>query len=813
MYSKKIILISFLLIVLKINYVSAQLVISTGASANITRTPSTGATAGTVTYTATSLASAANLNVSSINADLVNGYNVTIDYTSTTQNLTLNTDLIISADMANDATLTFKAAKSVVVNPSLDIDATQNANTKKLHLLFWADSDNSGMGQIMLSEYTSTSMGLIKTNGGNITMSGGATPATDYAHCDNLGSSLKPFAGIRIHNTQMDANGGNILMRAAVLSASGTGHSIRALYIESTVAGQDCILKTTGTGTINLYGDCTNASSGSINPWGITFATVTVQTAAGAINMFGAGGPMTNGNIRGHVLSNVDILSATGNIAITDLTDGAAATPLTNYTGTLINGNCNIGKGSLSSATGTITISADKLGFSSNNEFNTTNHILFQAYHGNSFLATLTIPATNNFYNASQIDFGAAANTSDITLATDANAIPLSGPMNIYGNNLTINRALSGAGQTIKLSATTSATQSASAILTAQYLALLNSGSFTLPSLNVVNTLAAGTVATPITNLSFRNNTTLNIGAVPSLATGINASGTIVVATQSGDLNVNNDVLTTNASLPAISMYADSTRMSGDGSGGQMSLATGVSVAADPSGQVRLYSGRESASIGFPSYVSSSNVRTYVDRTTASFTPSLSTGVYALYRIDASVLPIHLLAFTGTCTQNAAVLNWSTANGLQDQYFEVQNSVDGIKFNTVAQIKGQDLATEAQYQYQDMQPKAQSWYRLKLVDRGGLVQYSNTLMMSCGAAHEAPLVTIYPNPVHDVVRLHTNFSDFAYKLCDLMGNKVAAGTATTTDIQIPVSGLASGIYFLQLTSAQAIVGTYKIMIP
>ena len=791
--------------------VNAQLTINTSATANVTRTPVSGATGGLVIYTATAPASAATLNVSAINADLVSGYNVTIDYSSTTQNLILNSNLIVSAAMANDATLTLKAAGSVVINPTDSIDATQNGNAKKLNLLLWTDSDNSGRGQVHVSNSTAATMSVIYTNGGNITMSGGTDPSIGFASTDRLGVSTKPYAGVDIYNTQIDADGGNILIRGAVAAIAGTG-SYRAAYFECTIADTVSLVKTSGSGTISIYGDCSKSAAGTSrvapNNWGINTNYVNFITDAGAITFNGWGGNLTNNNIRGESLNSTNILSTSGNINVIDYTSGASATA---YTGVYVT-NCFIGKGALAAATGNVTISADKIQLATLNEFNTTGNILFQSYHGNNFLSALAIPAANNFFNAAKIDIGLPANTSDVTIAADANVIALTGPMNIYGSNLSINRALSGPGHVISLNAITNAVQSDDGIITAGQLALSGSGSFSLQALNLVDILAAGTIANPVSSVSFHNSAELNIGTVAALATGINATGTISVATQSGNLNVLNNVSTTNAGLPAVSLYADSSRLAGDGTGGQVTLAPAAAVSSNAAGQVLLYSGNEAESTGLSSFVPSANVRSMVDRTVTTFSPTLTTGVYALYRASGA-LPIVMVNFTVACQVNKALLNWVTANGVMDKYFEVQNSIDGTTWNNIAKVFSSQQPTAANYSYADNNPTAKSLYRLKLVGADAEVTYSKIIMLNCGATiNTAPAISVYPNPATDLLYITSVEGKFQYKVCDDMGRQVISGYSENTNTPINVKQLNAGVYFVIVSKDKEHIGTYKVII-
>jgi WD40 repeat protein len=74
-------------------------------------------------------------------------------------------------------------------------------------------------------------------------------------------------------------------------------------------------------------------------------------------------------------------------------------------------------------------------------------------------------------------------------------------------------------------------------------------------------------------------------------------------------------------------------------------------------------------------------------------------------------------------------------------------------------------------------------------------------------------LTVYPNPTTDYLTV-SNSSDFnAIKLFDIQGKKVLNNTfVLTTEKQVELNGLSSGIYMLNTYNDNVVVGTQKVTI-
>ncbi len=169
-------------------------------------------------------------------------------------------------------------------------------------------------------------------------------------------------------------------------------------------------------------------------------------------------------------------------------------------------------------------------------------------------------------------------------------------------------------------------------------------------------------------------------------------------------------------------------------------------------------------------------------------------------------LPIELLSFTATPFNNQVNLNWSTATEINNDFFTIERSQDGIRFEPILTKKGAgNSTTTLTYQATDKAPlEGVSYYRLKQTDFDG--QFTYSMIRSVDFNGSSPiLITHYPNPIAETVRFEftTNSTTAAnYIIYDAIGNMVYRGTtaaqAGVNNVELNLSKLSSGVYIIKM---------------
>ncbi|HMQ63894.1 MAG TPA: T9SS type A sorting domain-containing protein [Flavilitoribacter sp.] len=167
-----------------------------------------------------------------------------------------------------------------------------------------------------------------------------------------------------------------------------------------------------------------------------------------------------------------------------------------------------------------------------------------------------------------------------------------------------------------------------------------------------------------------------------------------------------------------------------------------------------------------------------------------------------TVLPVELTFFKAKQQGGAVELTWQTAAEINNDFFEVQRSGDGDRWETVARVNGAGNSTQSlNYALTDRFPlSGQSYYRLRQVDFNGEFRFSEVAAIAAPSGGESPLA-VYPNPVSDLLTIEgpsEQLEDIA--ILDLLGrrvNGVAIVREAATRCSADLSGLPSGVYLLR----------------
>lgn len=118
---------------------------------------------------------------------------------------------------------------------------------------------------------------------------------------------------------------------------------------------------------------------------------------------------------------------------------------------------------------------------------------------------------------------------------------------------------------------------------------------------------------------------------------------------------------------------------------------------------------------------------------------------YAIFKIDP--LPIELLKFEVEAKDNTIDIKWKTASEKNNDYFTVEKTRDGIRFETVSSVKGAgNSIIISNYNLKDYHPyDGHSYYRLSQTDYNGTVTHYNLVNANFKRKTDF-LFKIYPNP-------------------------------------------------------------------
>jgi hypothetical protein len=185
-------------------------------------------------------------------------------------------------------------------------------------------------------------------------------------------------------------------------------------------------------------------------------------------------------------------------------------------------------------------------------------------------------------------------------------------------------------------------------------------------------------------------------------------------------------------------------------------------------------------------------------------------------RGGSNALPIELLRFAAQFnTFNKVDLKWTTATEVNNDYFTVERSIDGVNFEKVGITKGAgNSSSTLNYQSVDEHPfMGLSYYRLKQTDFDGKYSYSN--IASVEFKNSSVSFIVFPNPAATGEMPYMGFNADETKtilvvVYDASGKEVFSKVSIIEkgDNQIvaidPSNNLSPGIYIISASSDNSI---------
>ncbi len=235
-----------------------------------------------------------------------------------------------------------------------------------------------------------------------------------------------------------------------------------------------------------------------------------------------------------------------------------------------------------------------------------------------------------------------------------------------------------------------------------------------------------------------------------------------------------------------------------NGGGSKLKMPTGSSVLIKPGGYVTT-----TGSGG-------GNSKTIEAGSTTLWSASDGNIAGPKYIDQNNPLPVSLLSFKTKIVNGAIAITWSTASEINNDYFEVERSIDGATFKTIAQVKSNGLSSGS-YEYIDQLQTSNCVYRLSQTDYNGdrtELSYAslNTTILNANSI----TTSVWPNPGvngNSILRIDGTIEPVTITISDLTGKKVFDKTITgnTFDLSGTING--AGIYIISVKQNDIVINS------
>lgn len=162
-------------------------------------------------------------------------------------------------------------------------------------------------------------------------------------------------------------------------------------------------------------------------------------------------------------------------------------------------------------------------------------------------------------------------------------------------------------------------------------------------------------------------------------------------------------------------------------------------------------------------------------------------------------LPLKFIGISAVLENSTVRIKWKTANEISVQNYNVQRSIDGVNFSTIATINAKNGDFQS-YECLDVNSiSSKLYYRIRSNDFDGKTNYSGTVAVKLDGSQRILLIN---NPVNNVIQLLTQnmpSSVYFYQLVNSTGQVCRKGSFScegSTIIAIPVNAVSPGSYTL-----------------
>ncbi len=163
-----------------------------------------------------------------------------------------------------------------------------------------------------------------------------------------------------------------------------------------------------------------------------------------------------------------------------------------------------------------------------------------------------------------------------------------------------------------------------------------------------------------------------------------------------------------------------------------------------------------------------------------------------------ATVPVELVYFEGQKVENESLLSWQTAAEWNNDYFEVQHSVNGVDFYPIGRIQGNGTTNELlTYDFIHNRPAiGANYYRLKQMDFNGEFDLSETIIL----VHddESKEGKIFPNPGNSNVIFEGESSTLEF--FNIQGQKLLEIETDSGYTNLDISKLEIGYYLVKINA-------------
>ncbi|HUP11121.1 MAG TPA: zinc-dependent metalloprotease [Niastella sp.] len=181
-----------------------------------------------------------------------------------------------------------------------------------------------------------------------------------------------------------------------------------------------------------------------------------------------------------------------------------------------------------------------------------------------------------------------------------------------------------------------------------------------------------------------------------------------------------------------------------------------------------------------------------------------SLGYYAIEASPLTILPVHRLALTGKASEGTHELNWTYEADEAVQHVQIQNSKDGVTYETIAQVS----AGTKTFSWKPLANNA-PFYRVRIITSADEKSfYSNILTLREKTDNNASIKIMSTIVVNSITVNSDN--EASYQVLDGTGRLLQRGKLFARTNNIDITNAQKGLIFLRIQGETA-TNTWKLV--
>lgn len=175
-------------------------------------------------------------------------------------------------------------------------------------------------------------------------------------------------------------------------------------------------------------------------------------------------------------------------------------------------------------------------------------------------------------------------------------------------------------------------------------------------------------------------------------------------------------------------------------------------------------------------------------------------------------LGVELIEFKGHNEEQGISLSWQTVAEIDNKYFEVLHSRDGVNFSVIGNIPGAETSLNSNDYtfFHQLVPVGINYYQLRDVDVNGDSRTSDVITVEREVGSQG-ISSIFPNPASDqlILQYYSEVNQtVSITLRDQLGHRVIQHNESVKkgleQINLSLDGLPQGVYLLETVSGSRI---------